>query len=230
MEREKILEKLAQAIVNGDKDQAVKASQEALEAGIDPLDAIHRGGMKGMDAIGKRFECLEAFLPNLILAADAMKACVDLLRLKISPERASEVSSGKVIIGTVYGDVHDIGKNMVGVILSVNGFEVYDLGVNVPTKKFVEKAEEVGADIIGLSSLMSTSAYYQKDLIDYLSDSGLRSKYFIIVGGGPVTPAWAVNIKADGYARMATGAPTLCRRLMDGIDKPPLEKPLSIIN
>lgn len=230
MDIEKILENLAQAIIDGNKEQAVKASQEALAAGIDPLDILHRGGMKGMEIIGKRFECLEAFLPNLILAADAMKACVDLLRVKIAPDKASQATSGKVIIGTVYGDVHDIGKNLVGVLLSVNGFEVYDLGVNVPTKKFVEKAEEVGADFIGLSSLMSTSAYYQRDLIDYLDGSGLRSKYFIIVGGGPVTPDWAATIKADGYARMATGAPSLCKRLLDGIEKPPLKKPMCVVN
>jgi methylmalonyl-CoA mutase cobalamin-binding domain/chain len=142
--------------------------------------------------------------------------------------QASQASLGKIVLGTVVGDIHDIGKNLVGAVLASSGFEIYDLGVNVSPLDFVKKAQEVKAAIIAMSSLLTTSLPYQKDVVAYLNDMGLRNQYYVIVGGGPVTPEWAVELKADGYARLATEATEMCRQLMTSNKKPPLDSPIII--
>jgi corrinoid protein of di/trimethylamine methyltransferase len=214
-----ILEKLANAVITGDVDEARKVAEEALKANVDPLEAIKNGLAKGMDVIGKKFHNFEVFLPEVMLAADAMKAGIEILRPYLSAESAAKMSKGKVVIGTVFGDIHDIGKNLVAAMLEAAGFEVYDLGTDCPSTKFVEKAEEVKADIIAMSSLMVTSMFYQKEVVDFLKDAGEREKYWVMVGGGPVTPEWAKEIGADGYGRFADDAVEVAKTLIEAGDK-----------
>ncbi|KUO42453.1 MAG: hypothetical protein APU95_00710 [Hadesarchaea archaeon YNP_N21] len=214
-----ILEKLANAVITGDVDEARKVAEEALKANVDPLEAIKNGLAKGMDVIGKKFHNFEVFLPEVMLAADAMKAGIEILRPYLSAESAAKMSKGKVVIGTVFGDIHDIGKNLVAAMLEAAGFEVYDLGTDCPSTKFVEKAEEVKADIIAMSSLMVTSMFYQKEVVDFLKDAGEREKYWVMVGGGPVTPEWAKEIGAEGYGRFADDAVEVAKTLIEAGDK-----------
>ena len=216
---------LADAIVNGEKEDAVRISQEALDAGLVALDVINRGVTRGTDELGDLFQNFEIFLPELIMGGDAAKAAMAILVPHIS---LSELAArpGKIVMGTVFGDIHDIGKNLCAAMLSATGFEITDLGVNVATKEFVRTAEQVGAKIIGLSALMSTSLYYQQDVINYLVDAGLRDKYYVIVGGGPVTPDWIRKIGADGGGKQANNVVEVCKQLAFYDRRPPLDEPL----
>ena len=213
--KKEILEKLAKTVMDGDEERAKKAAEEALKAKIDPVSAIKDGLTKGIKIVGEKFHNFEIFLPEVILAADAMKAAMAVLKPHIAAERANEVMRGKAVIGTVRGDIHDIGKNLVAAMLEVSGYEVHDMGTDCPSTKFIEKAKEVGADIIGMSSLMVTSMCYQKDVIDYLKDMNERNKYWIMVGGGPVTPQWTIEIGADGYGRFSDDAVEVANTLME---------------
>lgn len=226
--KEEILGKLSEGIMKGETDLARQAAEESLAAGLDPLETIQQGTSKAMEVVGLRFRSFEIFLPELIMAAEAANAAMAVLLPKIAGDRRKEAMAGRVVLGTVSGDIHDIGKNLVSAVLSAAGFGVHDLGVDVPSKKFADVAQEVEADIIGLSSLLTTSMQYQKDAIDYITDMGLRDKYFIIIGGGPVTPTWAAQIGADGYGRRAADAAELCRLLMQGSHKPPLSQPIVV--
>lgn len=210
-----IFEKLANAVISGDEEAARKAAQEALDAKVDPLEAIKNGFAKGMDVVGKKFHDFEIFLPEVILAADAMKVGIEVLRPHMTKESMEKSIRGRIVIGTVFGDIHDIGKNLVAVMLEAGGFEVHDLGCDVPSTKFVDRAKEVDADIIAMSSLMVTSMYYQKEVMDYLRDAGARENYWIMVGGGPVTPEWTKEIGADGYGKFADDAVEVARVLME---------------
>jgi trimethylamine corrinoid protein len=222
---EKVLENLQNAIIEGNVEAAEKAAEEALATGIIPLEAIEKGGNAGMQLIGDRFANFEVFLPELILAGRAMNAALAILLRDLSGEEAANARAGKVVLGTVGGDMHDIGKNIVKSLLSANGFEVFDLGVDVNVKDFITKAREVKADIIGLSTLLTTSMPFQKDLVDFLRDAGLREQFFVIIGGGPVGGEWAAEIGADGYGRTAAHAAELCLALVDG-KQAPLSEPL----
>ncbi len=225
--KEQILQNLRNAIVECDIDQAIKASQAVLSAGISPLEAIQQGASKGLDIIGERFSAGEAYLPELILAGDAMKAVFDVLAKALAKEgKSKNAILGKVVIGTVSGDLHDIGKNIVGALLAVNGFEVYDIGIDVEPKTFVKKATELGASIIASSTLLTTSMPYQQDVVQYLEDSGQRDKYYYIVGGGPVTAEWARQIKADGHGYTATDAVEVCKRLAQSGQTPGTFEPI----
>ena len=227
MDTQRLLADIADAICAGDQQRVTTLGKEALDAGMAPLDII-TSGIRGLDEIGKRFQRLEAFLPELAQAGDAMKALKNVLAPILAGQQVDQMVCGKIVLGTVWRDIHDIGKNFVGSLLAVHGLEVVDLGVDVPVKAFGQKAEEVGADIIGLSTLLSTSAYYQQDVIRHLVDSGLRHKYYVIVGGGPVTAEWAREIGADGFGRTARDAVEVCRRLMAHESSPPLERPIVI--
>ena len=209
MEKEELLEKLVQTISDGDVDETRVVTTEILTTGVDPLEAIQQGATKGLDVLGERFRRLDAFLPDLIRGGQAMKACQEILMPHISRERSGDFVQGKVVIGTVSTDIHDIGKSMVATMLSVAGFDVHDLGVDVPVKRFIEKAEDIQANVIALSALLTTSAYFQGDVIRYLRDSGLREKYYVIVGGAPVSVEWATEIGADGYGKTAIDAQSL---------------------
>lgn len=204
MSEEELLRKLSEAVISCDRETVVKAAQQAIEKGLDPVKAIEKGLSKGAIAVGDKFDRLEIFLTDLMMAADAMKAGLDILLPLIPKEKASR--KGTVVSGTVKGDIHDIGKNILAALFSANGFDVYDLGADVVTSKFIEEAEKVGADIITLSALMSSTIGGQKDVIDYLRETGKREKFIVMVGGGPTTREWAEEIGADGYAETATEA------------------------
>ena len=226
--KEDLLGKLAQTMIDGDDKAAADVAQEIIEAGIDAQEAISQGAIKGLDTVGERFQRLEAFLPELIRAGDAMKACMAVLKPHIKVEQMADIILGDVVIGTVKGDIHEIGKNLVANMLTASGFEVHDLGFDVPIKRFIEEAETVKAQIIALSALLTQSSYYQKHVIDYLRDAGARDKYYVIVGGAPVSPDWATEIQADGYARTAVGATQLAKKLVTGGATPPLSQPIII--
>ena len=216
--KEDILKRLCDAIVDCDVDKSADVAQEALDAGIPAFEAIQNGAAKGLDIIGNGFSTGDVYLPELILAGDAMKAVFDVLNKALEKEdtgnQGNQANLGKVVIGTVSGDLHDIGKNIVGAMLGINGFQVYDIGIDVEPKAFVKKAEELGANIIASSTLLTTSMPYQQDIVQYLEDSGLRDKYYYIVGGGPVTAEWTIEIKADGHGYTATDAVEVCKRLV----------------
>lgn len=218
MAHDELIKKVSQAIIDGDAEEVVKAGQECLDQGVPPLDIIQKGGGGGLDVVGQKFEELELFLPDLMMAAEAMQALISLVSPKT--EGKSDDALSKVIFGTVAGDLHDIGKNLCINQLQLNGFQIVDLGVDAKTKDIVEAAEAEGAQIIALSALMSTSAYYQKDLVDYLERQGLREKYYVVVGGGPVTEEWAKEAGADGYGKTAVSCVRVCKELLESDKKP----------
>ncbi len=225
MAKEEIKDKLKNAIIEGDEEVAEEAAKEAIETGIDAMKAIDAAA-EGLKVLGDKFEKMEVYLPELILGGDAMKICMDILLPHVDKSKEGGARPAKVVIGTVSGDVHDVGKTLVGAMLSVSGFEVHDLGSDVPAKRFIEKANEINATAIALSALMSTSAYYQEEIIRYLVDAGLRDKYYVVVGGGPITPQWAEQIGADGHGRLATDVPKLLKQIIAEGNPPPLAKPL----
>ncbi|MEE9549687.1 MAG: corrinoid protein [Candidatus Binatia bacterium] len=228
MNRDELLDKLAKTIIDGDEQAASVVANEILSAGINPLEAIKQGATKGLDEIGERYQRLEAFLPELIRGGEAMKACMAVFMPHIKPEQESGLKLGRVVIGTVVGDIHDIGKSVVATMLTVTGFEVYDLGTDVPIKQFIEKAREVEARVIAFSALLTQSCYYQHEAIKYLRDAGLRGKYYVVIGGAPVTPEWAAEIGADGYGRSAVHASQLLKKLVTEGMPPPLPQPIII--
>jgi len=216
-----ILKKLMEKIISGDAEAAEAAGKEAIEAGIDPETILEEGGSKGLDIVGQKFENLEMFLPEMLAAAEAMKALNRIVMPHLKTGRLLKKKGGAAIVfGTVYGDLHDMGKNITATQLSLHGYEVHDLGTNVSVKEFMKAAEEKNARIIAMSSLMTTSSYYQKDMVDYLKKVGKRENYYVIVGGGVVTEEWAEKIGADGYGRVATDAVTVCDMLLEGSAKP----------
>ena len=228
MSKDELMDKLSDAISKGDPEVSASVARDIIAAGIDPLEAILSGATRGLDIVGEKFERLEAFLPDLMLAGDAMKACVAIFREKLPASDLSKAGLGKIVIGTVFGDIHDIGKNLVTTMLGAAGFEIHDMGIKVEVKEFVKKAEEVGADIIALSALLTNTSHYQRMVIEYLRDAGLREKYYVIVGGSVVSPEFASEIGADGYARTAVGAAELAKKLVSEAEKPPVAETVII--
>ena len=208
---------MAQSIIDGDSDLAVKLANQAITAGIDPLDAISYGFVKGVNQVGESFACGEAFLPELVMAGDAMKAAVSTLEPEMQKRGTQREVLGKVVLATVQGDIHEIGKTLVGTMLSASGFEVVDLGVDVPTTKIIAMTKQVEADIVGLSALLTTTMVKQKEVIDALDKEGLRSKVKVMVGGAPVTREWVMKIEADGYSEDAIGAVAVAKQLVGAI-------------
>ncbi len=190
------------AIVRGDGEQCSALVQEALPE-TDPLTIIQKGMMPAMEKIGDQFTCGEIFLPEMLMAAEAWNEAMKLLKPKMLAAGESVATIGTIVIGTVQSDVHEIGKNIVATLLSTAGFEVHDLGVDVSASKFIERAEEVGADIIAASAIMTTTMTYQQDILEHLKASGLRDRYIVLVGGGVVNQEWADEIGADGYGQTA---------------------------
>jgi trimethylamine corrinoid protein len=213
LSKEELFKKLSQAVIAADSQAVVDAAKQVIEKGIDPVEAIQNGLSKGAIAVGEKFDKLEIFLTGLMMAADAMKAGLDILLPHISKEKI--VKKGTVVSGTVKGDIHDIGKNILIALLRANGFDVYDLGADVSTSKFIEEAEKVNADIITLSALMSSTIGGQKDVIDYLKETGKRENFIVMVGGGPTTREWVEEIGADGWAETATEAVKLASELIE---------------
>jgi len=214
MREEEFFVELREAIIAGDVQRAKECAAKIVEEGIDPLKAIEEAVQPAARIVGEKFERLEIFLVDLIMAADAMKAATEILTSVIKAKRPLK-PAGKVVIATVQGDVHDIGKNIVAALLVASGFEVYDLGVDVPALKIIEKAEEVGADVIALSALMTSTMRGQRDVIDMLKAMGIRDKYIVVVGGGATTAEWAREIGADGWAETAPEGVNLIRRLVE---------------
>jgi len=211
---EQIYSAMAQTIIDGESEEAVKLARQAIELGIDPLEAINQGFVVGVDHVGNLFSSGDAFLPELVMAGEAMKAAVDILEPEMSKQGQERKILGTIVLGTVEGDIHDIGKTLVGTMLSVAGFKVFDLGVDVPIMTLVEKARTEKADILGVSALLTTTMVKQRDVVEALDDIGLRSTIKVMVGGAPVTPDWAEEIGADGYSEDAVGAVTVAKELL----------------
>jgi corrinoid protein of di/trimethylamine methyltransferase len=207
-----LFEKMAQSILDGDEEVSAELAQQALDTGIDPLQAITDGFMPGVNEVGDSFACGNAFLPELVMAGEAMKAAVAVLEPAMKASGTARQMLGKVVLATVEGDIHEIGKSLVGTMLTSSGFEVYDLGVDVSTADILAKAEEVGADILGLSALLTTTMVKQKEVIDEVTRRGMKVK--VMVGGAPVTREWVHKIEADGYSEDAIGAVNVAKELM----------------
>jgi corrinoid protein of di/trimethylamine methyltransferase len=209
-----LLTKLTSSLVEGEPDETVSLTRQALEQGMEPLTIINQGLVPGMDIVGARFQTGEYFLPHLIIAASGMQQAMGLLEPELRARQQSVEFLGTVVIGTVKGDIHEIGKSLVGTMMSASGFQVHDLGVDVPTEEFIAKVKETGANILGLSALLTTTMTVQRDVIDALEEAGIRNQVKVIVGGAPVGQEWADTIGADGYAEDAVGAIELGKRLM----------------
>lgn len=205
---------MAQSVVDGESDDATALAQQALDRGVAPLEAINQGFVRGLDTVGQEYACGDMFLPDLVAAAEAMKAALAVLEPALQAQGGAWNILGKVVIGTIKGDIHDIGKTLVGTMLSANGFQVFDLGVNVAPEAFAAKAREVGAGLVGVSALLTTTMVRQKEVIAALDDLGLRPAVKVMVGGAPVTAQWASEIGADGFSEDAIGAVALARTLL----------------
>jgi corrinoid protein of di/trimethylamine methyltransferase len=209
-----LFEAMAQSIIDGDSDAAEQLARQAIEQGIDPLAAINQGFVVGVNHVGSEFACGNAFLPELVMAGEAMKMAVSTLEPEMARLGTAREMLGRVVLGTIHGDIHDIGKTLVGTMLSASGFQVFDLGVDVPIDTLIGKAREVKADIIGVSALLTTTMVRQRDLIKALEAQGLRSQIKVMVGGAPVTREWMTEIGADGYSEDAIGAVQVARNLL----------------
>jgi trimethylamine corrinoid protein len=209
---EKIFQEAFDAIVNGEADKATDAAKRGLDEGIDPLVLMDKGFIPGINKVGDLFETGRLFLPALIYSATAMEKATEIINAAIPTGK--ELVSAKILIGTVEGDVHDIGKTIVVALFKANGFEVMDLGRDVPIARFIDEAEKYGADIIGSSTLLTTTMVVQKELEQELKKAGLREKYKTIIGGAPVTQRWADRIGADAYAQDAGDGVKKVKKLM----------------
>lgn len=209
-----VMEKLKHAIISGDEQSAVQASHEALSAGLDLSVVLSKGLNEAMLDVGEKFAKLEIFLGDMMLAATAMKASFKVFKPTIEKSKLQKVQVGKVVIGTVKGDMHDIGKTIVATLLEAAGFEVYDLGVDVPSMNFIERATEAKVDIIAASALLTTTMEYQREIVDLLKELGIRNKFKVMVGGGPVTAEWAKEIGADGYGQDPWEAVKVAKKLV----------------
>jgi len=206
MDKSQILETLCQKVIDGDIDGIKELSSEALENGVEPLEILERGISKGMETVGKRFETGEAFLPELLLAADAFSSAMEVVSPALEARKDSVAKIGKVLLATVKGDVHNLGKNILATVLETNGFEVVDIGVDQDTLTIIDAAQKNKVDVIGLSAVMTTTMPQQKELISTLNELNLRNEFIVMVGGGPVSQKWADEIGADGYGKTAMAA------------------------
>lgn len=215
-ENEKILAEIAAAVVAMDESGVVELVHIALSQGVGANEILLEGLSQGMEEVGKKYESGEYFIPQMLVCSDAMYAAIDLLKPHLAGTKSD--SSGRVVIGVVEGDTHDIGKNLVKIMLESSGFDVLDLGRDVPLVKFIDQAEDFRADMICLSSLMTTAMNGMKGLVHMLEARGLRNSYKIMVGGGPVSQSFADAIGADGYAANAVNAVKKAKELLVGRD------------
>lgn len=206
------LAKLYKAVLTGDATTAVEVVETALAAGADPKELVTKQMIPAMDEVGRRFEEGEYFVPELLIAGNAMKRALELLRPLLAEQGVEP--AGRVVIGTVKGDLHDIGKGLVASMLEGGGFEVIDLGVDVSAEEFIAEMKKTGADIIALSALLTTTMPAIKGVIDAMRDAGMLDQCKVIIGGAPVTQEYADSIGADGYSSNANGAVTLARQLV----------------
>lgn len=214
---EVLFQKMSQSIIDGDSDAAVALAKESITTGIHPLDAITDGFVMGINTVGEAFGRGEAFLPELVMAGEAMKAAVATLDPELKRLGSERAVLGKVVIATVEGDIHEIGKSLVATMFGASGFDVYDLGVDAAPDKIIGKAIEVNADIIAMSALLTTTMVKQKEVIEELEKEGLRGKFKVMVGGAPVTRDWVKAIGADGYSEDAIGAVMTAKELVGAV-------------
>jgi corrinoid protein of di/trimethylamine methyltransferase len=205
---------MRQSIIDGAPSTAADLAQHAIAHGTAPLDAINHGYVPGMHDVGEQFARGQMYLPDMMASAEAMRAAMAVLDPELKKQGAERPKAGIVVLGTTKGDIHEIGKTLVGTLLTAHGFQVHDLGVDVSGEKFAATAKEVGADIVGISALLTTTMRNQKTVIEALLKSGLRAQLKVMVGGAPVTRRWADEIGADGYAKDAMSAVALARELM----------------
>jgi 5-methyltetrahydrofolate--homocysteine methyltransferase len=203
---------LYDAVVDGNQKAAIALTKQGLDAGIEPMELLSKYMIPAMDEVGRRFECEDYFVPELLLAARAMKGAMELIRPLLTASGAQP--TGRVAIGTVKGDLHDIGKNLVASMLEGGGFDVIDLGADVPPEKFVAAVTEKKVDLICLSALLTVTMPSMRTTIEALEKAGVRDQVKVIVGGAPVTEQFAKDIRADGYGENANSAVALARRLM----------------
>jgi methylmalonyl-CoA mutase cobalamin-binding domain/chain len=209
---QELLDLLKTAIIEIDGEKAKDAVQQILAAGINPRRAVDYSIKEAADAVGRKFDCGDLFLAHLVMVGDLMDEVSAMLEKHIPPDQQSRKST--IVIATVQGDVHSVGKNLVSVVLRAAGFQVHDMGVDVPSSTIIQKAKEVKADMIALSSLLTTTMPYQKEVIDDLVSMGLREKFKVMIGGGPVTRDYAIKIGAEGYGSDAFEAAEEAKRLL----------------
>jgi corrinoid protein of di/trimethylamine methyltransferase len=213
-----LFEAMRRAVVDGDDKRAEELAREAVASGVDPLAALDEGYVAGLRHVGEEFSKGELYLPDMMLAARAMKRAMTVLEPELARTGAARRALGRVVLGTVSGDIHEIGKNLVATLLAASGFEVRDLGVNVSADQFVEAVLDFDADVVGVSALLTTTMTGQRTVVEAMAAAGLRPKVKVIVGGAPVTGAWAAEIGADGYSEDAVGAVALARTLVGAAD------------
>ena len=211
---EEMYKKLAQMVIDGEPENAATLAKQALDQGLDPLACITNGLTKGIQKVGELFASGEYFLPELIIGADAMKAALEILEPALVGDQKREVA-GIVVLGTVEGDLHEIGKTLVGTMLTANGFRVVDIGADKSASEFIAAVKESDANLVGASALLTTTMLQQEKLIEALKVAGMRDQVKVMVGGAPVTESFAKQIGADGYAEDAISAVDLAMRLVD---------------
>ena len=211
--KEELFKRLKEAVVNGDPEEVSKIAKKVVEVGIDPLEAVEKALVVGVLELGDKWVKGEAFIADVVAAADAMKVGLSILKNEIVKRGRSIKYLGRIVIGTVEGDIHDIGKSIVATLWEASGFEVIDLGVDVPPKKFVEAVKQYKPDVVGMSALLTTSMLKQRETIEAIKQAGLRDKVKIVIGGAPTTEEWAKEIGADGWAPDAFSAVQLIKRL-----------------
>jgi corrinoid protein of di/trimethylamine methyltransferase len=214
MNQQAIFENLAEAIIDGDQNAAKENAQKAVNEGLDPLVVVDQGLSKGMEVVGARFEKGDAFLPELLMASNTFNAAMEILKPVLEANKQKMSKLGTFLLATVKGDQHNIGKDIVATVLETKGFEVVDIGIDQSTLNIIEAAQNHKADFIGLSSVMTTTMPYQKEVIDTLSEMGLRENFLVLVGGGPVNQKWADEIGADGYGDTAMDAVSVSKSLL----------------
>lgn len=214
MQREDLFEAMGRSIIEGEAETAAGLAQEAIAGGVDPLEAIDRGYVPGIDHVGREFAVENMFLPELVLAGEAMKAAIAVLEPEMQRTGAEREIHGTVVLAAAHGDIHDIGKSLVGTMLSASGFRVFDLGVDVPVEAVVDKVREVNANLVGVSALLTTTMTGQREVVEALAAAGLREQVKVMVGGAPCTPEWAAEIGADGFGEDAARAVSLARELV----------------
>jgi corrinoid protein of di/trimethylamine methyltransferase len=211
---EELYKQMAQSIIEGEKEIAIELAKKSIELNMHPLDTITKGFVVGVNYIGDQFGAGEAFLPELVMAGEAMKAAVAVLEPELLKLGEARELMGRVVLATVEGDIHEIGKTLVGTMLSASGFEVTDMGVDQPAEMIINKAVELDAQLIGLSALLTTTMVRQREVIEELDKEGLRPRIQVMIGGAPITRAWAEKIKADGTSEDAVGAVQLAKKIL----------------
>jgi corrinoid protein of di/trimethylamine methyltransferase len=211
---EELFRAMRQSIIDGAPDTARSLAETGVQNGVAPLTAIHEGYVPGMSHVGEQFAQRRMFLPDMVASAEAMKAAMGVLEPELRRLGTDRPSAGTIVMGTAKGDIHEIGKTLVGTLLGAHGFTVHDLGVDVSAERFAAAAQELHAEVVGVSALLTTTMKWQKSVIELFDRQGLRPQVKVIIGGAPVTRQWSEEIRADGFAKDAVGAVSLVQKLL----------------